>query len=382
MASAKRRVLVTGVSRWWGALVVQRLLEEKSVAEVVGIDTEDPGHDLGSADFVRVDVRHSLIGKLVRAVGIDTVVHTATTIDSFDLGPRRAHEVNVIGTLNLLAGCAGPNSPVRRFVLKSSAHVYGSGYRLPAALREDRRLATDSPHPFVRDMVEVESYIFEFALRNPEVAVLALRFANSLNPDEPQPLARYLDLEVVPTVMGYDPPLQLIHRDDCVEALAAAVLRGSTGPYNIAAGHPLPLTRLLDSAGKLHAPLLPPVGLGLSTGLLRRLGVPFLTPQLLDLVRWGRTLSTAKAERELRFRARLDTLRAYREFVADRRVIPFRPDRRSYQYERELEEFIHSRAPARGRSASAQNGSSKPDPDAAPAKRPRPRRRRSPAPAR
>lgn len=381
MASPKRRVLVTGVSRWWGALVVQRLLEERTVVEVIGIDTEDPGHDLGRADFVRVDVRHSLIGKLVRAVGIDTVVHTATTIDSFDLGPRRAHEVNVIGTLNLLAGCAGQDSPVRRFVLKSSAHVYGSGFRLPAALREDRRLATDSPHPFVRDMVEVESYVFEFALRNPEVAVLALRFANSLNPDEPQPLARYLDLEVVPTVMGYDPPLQLVHRDDCVQALATAVLRGPTGPYNIAARGPMPLTKLLEAAGKLHAPLLPPVGLGLSTGLLRRLGVAFLTPQLLDLIRWGRTLSTAKAERELHYRPRLDTLEAYREFVADRRVIPFRPDRRSYQYERELEEFIHSRAPARGRSVGAQDGSPTAVSETAPTP-PRRRPRRSPAPAR
>mgnify|MGYP001374708448 CR=1 FL=1 len=381
MASPKRRVLVTGVSRWWGALTVRRLLEQKDVVEVVGIDTEDPGHDLGSADFVRVDVRHSLIGKLVRAVGIDTVVHTATTIDSFDLGPRRAHEVNVIGTLNLLAGCAGQDSPVRRFVLKSSAHVYGSGFRLPAALREDRRLATDSPHPFVRDMVEVESYVFEFALRNPEVAVLSLRFANSLNADEPQPLARYLDLEVVPTVMGYDPPLQLIHRDDCVEALAAAVLRGETGAYNIAARHPLPLTRLLDDAGKLHAPLLPPVGLALTTSLLRRLGIAFLTPQLLDLIRWGRTLSTARAERELRWRARLDTLEAYKEFVADRRVIPFRPDRRTYLYERELEEFIHSRAPARERTRTAANGSREPAPEEAP-RRPRPRHRRSPAPAR
>lgn len=381
MTPRKRRVLVTGVSRWWGALTVRRLLEAKDVVEVIGIDTEDPGHDLGSADFVRVDVRHSLIGKLVRAVGIDTVVHTATTIDSFDLGPRRAHEVNVIGTLNLLAGCAGQDSPVRRFVLKSSAHVYGSGFRLPAALREDRRLATDSPHPFVRDMVEVESYVFEFALRNPEVAVLALRFANSLNPDEPQPLARYLDLEVVPTVLGYDPPLQLIHRDDCVEALAAAGLRGGSGAYNISARHPLPLSRLLEDAGKLHAPLLPPVGLALSTSLLRRLGIAFLTPQLLDLIRWGRTLSTAKSERDLRWRARLDTLEAYKEFVADRRVIPFRPDRRSYLYERELEEFIHSRAPARARSGNAANGSAEAAPADAP-RRPPPRPRRSPAPAR
>ena len=83
MKSKKRRVLVTGVARWWGALVVQRLVEDPDVAEVIGIDLREPGYDLGRADYLKLDIRHSLIGKLVRSVGIDTVVHTLTRIDSF-----------------------------------------------------------------------------------------------------------------------------------------------------------------------------------------------------------------------------------------------------------------------------------------------------------
>jgi UDP-glucose 4-epimerase len=221
----KRRILVTGVARWWGALVVQRLVEDPDVAEVIGIDIREPRYDLGRADYLKLDIRHSLIGKLVRAVGIDTVVHTLTRVDSFDMDPARAHEMNVIGTLNLLAGCAGEGSPVRRFVLKSSGHVYGSRSDLPAGLREDHRLDSNSKHQFVRDIVEVESYASDFAARNPNITILALRFANSLNPDEPQPLARYLDLEVVPTVIGFDPPLQLIHRDDCIDAIVKATKR-------------------------------------------------------------------------------------------------------------------------------------------------------------
>src|SRR6266851_6241828 len=42
MANKKRRILVTGVARWWGALVVQRLVEDSDVAEVIGIDTREP----------------------------------------------------------------------------------------------------------------------------------------------------------------------------------------------------------------------------------------------------------------------------------------------------------------------------------------------------
>src|ERR1700716_2018561 len=262
MASRKRRVLVTGVARWWGALLVQRLIDDPDVAEIIGIDVREPRYDLGRADYLKLDIRHSLIGKLVRAVGIDTVVHTMTRVDSFDMDPRRAHETNVIGTLNLLAGCAGEGSPVRRFVLKSSGHVYGSRVDVPVGLREDHRLDSNSRHQFVRDIVEVESYVTDFGLRNPNIAILVLRFSNSLNPEEPQPLARYLDLEVVPTVGGYDPELPLIHRDDCVEAMYLATKRGPAGAYNIAAPGAEPLSKLLDAAGQLHAPLLPPIGLG------------------------------------------------------------------------------------------------------------------------
>jgi UDP-glucose 4-epimerase len=343
--SKKRRILVTGVARWWGALVVQRLVEDPDVAEVIGIDIREPRYDLGRADYLKLDIRHSLIGKLVRSVGIDTVVHTLTRVDSFDMDPRRAHEVNVIGTLNLLAGCAGEGSPVTRFVIKSSGHVYGSRVDLPMGLREDHRLDSNSRHQFVRDIVEVESYVNDFASRNPGIDILVLRFGNSLNADEPQPLAKYLDLELVPTVAGYDPTLQLTHRDDCVEALRLATKRGPAGAYNITAPGGVQLSELLDGAGKLHAPLIPPFGIELAAYALRRSGVAFLSPQLLDLLRWGRVLSTAKAARALGFRAARDTRAAFEEYVSQRRVLRYEPDNQGYQYEKELEDFIHSRAP-------------------------------------
>src|SRR5260221_12394083 len=107
MANKKRRILVTGVARWWGALVVQRLVDDPDVAEVIGIDVREPRYDLGRADYLKLDIRHSLIGKLVRAAGIDTVMHTLIRIDSFDMVPRRAHEMNGIGMLDLLARSPG-----------------------------------------------------------------------------------------------------------------------------------------------------------------------------------------------------------------------------------------------------------------------------------
>ncbi len=355
---------------------MQRLIEDPDVAEVIGIDIREPRYDLGRADYLKLDIRHSLIGKLVRAVGIDTVVHTLTRIDSFDMDPSRAHEMNVIGTLNLLAGCAGADSPVRRFILKSSGHVYGSHANLPVPIREDHRLDSNSRHQFVRDIVEVESYVRDFAVRNPSIDILVLRFSNSLNPQEPQPLARYLDLEVVPTVAGHDPSLQLIHRDDCIEAMVLATRRGPAGAYNIAPSDSESLSKMLDVAGKPHLPLIPPVGIELAAYALRQTGLAFLSPQLLDLLRWGRTLSTTKAARSLGFRAARDTRSAFEDFIQQRRVLRYQPDRHTYQYEKELEDFIHSRQPASTNGQGESNGAAEEPLEVRPPRLPR--RRPSP----
>ena len=171
MASKKRRILVTGVARWWGALVVQRLVDDPDVAEVIGIDTREPRYDLGRADYLKLDIRHSLIGKLVRSVGHR---HRRAHADPrrflrHGSAPRprdeRHRHAQPARGLRRATG-----SPVTRFVLKSSGHVYGSRVDLPTGLREDHRLDSNSRHQFVRDIVEVESYVTDFAARNPGIA--------------------------------------------------------------------------------------------------------------------------------------------------------------------------------------------------------------------
>jgi hypothetical protein len=187
----------------------------------------------------------------------------------------------------------------------------------------------------------------------------------------------------VPTVLGFDPVLQLVHRDDCVEALLRATLGGRPGAFNIAGANALPLTALLDGAGKVHAPLLPPAGAAFISAALDRLGIAALSPQLVDLLRWGRSLDTSRAARELGFRPVWDTMAALDEYVQQRRVLQFQPSRRIYMYERELEDYIHARRIRRqvangARLRLAEEPATELDTEAEtePAKAPRPRPRR------
>ena len=90
-------------------------------------------------------------------------------VNSLAASPRDAHENNVIGTMNILAACTGADSPVRKFVFKSSTGYYGSEQDDPAFFTERMR----RPHPprtrLERDMVEAEEAVADFADKNPDV---------------------------------------------------------------------------------------------------------------------------------------------------------------------------------------------------------------------
>ena len=72
-------VLVTGVSRWLGGALAAELAADPSIGRVIGVDTVPPSPEmlrrLGRTEFVRADIRNPLIGKVIAAASVDTVVH-------------------------------------------------------------------------------------------------------------------------------------------------------------------------------------------------------------------------------------------------------------------------------------------------------------------
>jgi len=131
-----RRVLVTGLASFWGGRVAQALEADPGVELIVGTDTDDPTVTLERTEFVRTDEGYSILARLVRATQVDTVVHTFLVTDSTQMSGRAMHEINVIGTMNLLAAAGAPGSSVRQLVVKSSTLVYGASHRDPACFRE------------------------------------------------------------------------------------------------------------------------------------------------------------------------------------------------------------------------------------------------------
>ena len=134
-----RRVLITGLSSYWGGRLAQALESFGEIEAIVGVDSENPTTELERTEFVKVSNQHGLIQRIVKAARIDTVIDTRLVVDSTTTSRREAHENNVIGTMNILAACSGADSPVRKVVFKSSAHYYGCEQDDPAFFDETMR---------------------------------------------------------------------------------------------------------------------------------------------------------------------------------------------------------------------------------------------------
>jgi UDP-glucose 4-epimerase len=334
-----KRILVTGLSTYWGGRLAQALEAFPEIEAIIGVAADEPQVELERTEYVKVGAQHALLRRVVEAAEIDTVVDTRLVVDSATTSPAKAHENNVIGTMNILAACSGPDSPVRKVVFKSSTHFYGCEQDDPAFFDE----TMDRPHPprtpIERDIVEAEASLTEFAERNRDVSVTILRFANVLGPDVRTSHTALLSLPVLPMILGFDPRHQFVHEHDVVHALEHAVKDDVPGVFNVAADGVLVWSEVAGLLRKPYVPLLPPWGTGLATAAFRRVGVN-IPPEMLAQLRFGRGVDNRRfkaAGFRYQYTSR-ETVLALGEHL---RLAPIvRGAQEPYRYEREVEEFL------------------------------------------
>ncbi len=308
-------VLVTGVSRYLGGLLARRLAAEPGVEHVVGVDVIPPPHDIGTVEFVRADIRNPMISRVIETAAVDTVVHMNVIATPTFVGGRTPQkEINVIGTMQLLAACQKAES-VQRLVVKSSAAVYGSTPRDPALFTEDMGARRTPSGGFGKDSIEVEGYVRGFARRRPDTEILMLRFANVIGPGIRTSITDYFNLPVVPVPLGYDPRLQFVHEDDAIEALTLAATGHATGVVNIAGDGVVTVMQAAAIARRPVAPM-PLQAAGIVGGITRRMRLLDFSPDQMSLLAFGRGLDTTRMRTVLGFAPKYTSREAFEDLAA------------------------------------------------------------------
>jgi UDP-glucose 4-epimerase len=313
-------VLITGVSRFLGTHVAARLAADPDIERIIGVDTAPPRSPagdlhapaLGRTEFVRADIRNPLIAKVISQARVDIVVHTSPHAQ-LRAPQLPVHDQHVTGTMQLLAACQ-TSATVSRVVLASTTAVYGSSSRNPVAFVESMPATTTVARGYAREAVEVETYARGFARRRPDVDVSILRMANTIGPTIDTALARYFAMPLVPTSLGYDPRLQLLHEDDAVGALVHAARGAAPGVVNVAGEGVVPLSQAVRWAGRVRVPV-PSPAIAFVGSLVRNSGVIDVSAEEASFLNYGRVVDTTRLRTEFGYQPRYTTAEALHSYL-------------------------------------------------------------------
>ena len=308
-------VLVTGVSRDLGRRCARRLAADPDVDRVVGVDAVPPRDDIGDVSFVRADIRNPVIAKIIAKEDVTTVVHMSVIATPGSAGGRGTmKELNVIGTMQLLAACQ-KSETVRHLVVKSTSTVYGASSRDPAMFTEGMEPRRQPRSGYAKDVAEIEGYVRGFARRRPDVVVTTLRLANVLGAHVSSPMTSYFRLPVIPTVLGYDPRLQFVHETDLMRVLSHAVSTEVAGTYNIAGDGVMLLSQAVRRLRK-PAVALPRPAVGGIASALKSARMADFSPEQLGFLTFGRGIDTTRMRTMLGFEPEYTTAEAFADFAA------------------------------------------------------------------
>jgi len=225
---------------------------------------------------------------------VGTVIQCAVASDRSGESSH-ASEADVITTMCLGAATTHSGSGVRSWVLLSSSAIYPIESR-SSLLQGEEQETRHEGDAAARSLVEAEDYARDVALRNTHISVCILRLQQLIGPGVRGPLAAMISQSLVPTLLGFDPPIQFLHMEDAASAAAFAAIHELPGVYNVASSGMIHWHEALRVSNRRAIPVLP-MGTRFVEPILQKLKIPFVPAQLRNLLRFGHALDTRKLER-------------------------------------------------------------------------------------
>jgi UDP-glucose 4-epimerase len=313
--SAGRVVAVTGTSEQLGAGLIGLMESDPAYERILAVDVRDPTRLGPKTSYHYVDLTVPAAGKelaeLFEAQGVDTVVHLAFLSNPAH-DPVYAHELQVAGSMHVLNAVGAARVP--KVVLLGSVMSYGARPDNPNYLTEQSALRGTRGNAFITDLIDVENQLERFAQRHGQTVCTMLRMGARLGGKVDSFVSRLLARPVVPTLMGCDPLMQLVHETDALAALKTAVDADHRGAFNIVGEGVLPLSSILRLAGRLALPIPHFLGERLG-GFLWAAQAITVPPEFLDYLRYLWVADGTRARREMGLRFRYTTRETLLDFV-------------------------------------------------------------------
>jgi UDP-glucose 4-epimerase len=271
-------VVITGIVGRLGKHVC-RVLHRRH--DIIGIDRRDFPDKPRDVVHHQFDLRRKKMRDVFRGGAVRAVVHLGVMHD-----PRAStsdhHSWNVVGFGKMLEYMA--QYGVKKLVVLSSANIYGPRPDNPQFLREESPLLGSQDFSEIRDLIEIDMLAQSFFWRHPDTETVILRPTHILGSVRNAP-SNYLRLPVVPTLLGFDPMVQVIHQDDVARAIALALRPGVRGIFNLAGAEPAPLHHLIKLLGRPILPVPHTLGARVLHDLFRYRLSSFPAPEL-DHIRY------------------------------------------------------------------------------------------------
>jgi len=302
-----RTIAITGIAGRLGRILARRLHRDGRW-RIIGIDRRPFAGKPKDVEHVKVDLRHKKARDVFRNGNVDALVHMGVMHNPRQT-PDEHHSWNIAGTMQLLEYCQSYSIP--KVVVLSSANVYGPRPDNAQFLGEDAPLMGSQEFPEIRDLIEVDHLASSFFWKARDIETVILRPVHILGGVHNAP-SNYLRLPVVPTLLGFDPMVQVIHELDVLEAIVCALRPGVRGIFNITGPGELPLSAILRELERPTLPFPHPLAKPILTALWRFGATSFPVPEL-DFIRYVCMVDGSRARDELGFRPRhslKETIRA------------------------------------------------------------------------
>lgn len=286
-----KNVLVTGASTTLGRRLVEHLLDHTDVDRVLGVEPSPASGWVNGAEMLSLGGDHREWVETLCDDAIDTVIHCALAPDR-DGSHDTPAEARVVETMRLGAAVSHESVPVRSWVIVSSSAVYPVTSHMPLLQREDAEVGVEAAAE-AESLLEAEVYARDVAERTPHLNVAILRLQQLCGPGVRGPLSALLSEPTLPVVIGFDPALQLLAIEDAVRALSFAAQLELAGLYNVASSGVVRLSEAARLRARRTWPVLP-FEAGPLAPLAGRLGLPHVPTGMLDVLRFGHAVDTAK----------------------------------------------------------------------------------------